>query len=382
MSTKINLSAPARTAAEIISPRQSSRSAMKHFESRQVLECAPDASGALCLSKPTGSFARPQPKRQRTGAVHDAGAPNPGSGHLGALAPRWSLSRAALPLAALCLLLGIAGPAPASGADTAAQAKSERESEPGGIIDIGELVRITETRYGAVSAATGHSQPITEAPSAVTIILGEDIQKGRPPWAMCSQRRWTLRHLRPQLRLLGARGFNQGDPNSRAHPRGRSSHQSQHLRRRRIVTSFLLDVDLIDRVEIVRGRSSPRKQRLAHHRRPPSEIADAITEVSGAAGTSILLAGLATAQESCFTRGQPVNSSSGSISDSRGTPSSSSPNTTTATTTSASPTASTATGSGRLQQTRLARLHARRHVDRTQKYNPTAPVGASTPHAH
>lgn len=246
-------------------------------------------------------------------------------------ARRGSFSRPALFLAALCLLLGLAGPAPASGAETAGQAKSQDASEPGGIPDIERLDELNQKLYGTVTAAGPYSKPVTESASAITILLRDDIQ------------RYGYRSLSEVLRsagglyvtydrnyaFLGARGFNQGDPNSRVLILVDGHRINQNISDGgRIDTSFPLDVDLIDRVEIVRGPGSVLFGNNAFFgvinvvTRKGSDIGGHYhSEVSGAAGTFDTYCGR-------FTYGtgklfqlaaQPVEFLlSGSIYDSRG----------------------------------------------------------------
>src|SRR5215471_12993146 len=110
-----------------------------------------------------------------------------------------------------------------------------------------------------VEAASRYKQLITEAPSSVTIVTSDEVKKyghrtladilqSVPGLYVTSDRNYSF---------LGVRGFNLGDNNNRVlllvdgHRLNNSLSDSAYLG-----TEFILDVDLIDRVEIIRGPGS------------------------------------------------------------------------------------------------------------------------------
>ncbi len=157
-----------------------------------------------------------------------------------------------------CLLLAaawiaqavLAGTAPAAEAVTAAPEDLSHLS----------LEELGEVRVDTVYGASKHVQKVTEAPSAVSIVTRDDIKK------------FGYRSMSDVLRsvrgfyvgydriygYVGIRGFNQpGDFGGRVlvlingHRLNEPIFDSSFLD-----TSFLLDVDLIERVEVVRGAGS------------------------------------------------------------------------------------------------------------------------------
>ena len=102
-------------------------------------------------------------------------------------------------------------------------------------------------------------QPITEAPSSVTIIEADEVKKyGHRTLAdiLRSVPGLYVTYDR-QHNFLGTRGFNRGDFNSRVLLLVDGHRVNNNLTDGAFIgTSFLLDVDLIDRVEIARGPGS------------------------------------------------------------------------------------------------------------------------------
>jgi iron complex outermembrane receptor protein len=111
----------------------------------------------------------------------------------------------------------------------------------------------------SVTGASRREQPTAEAPSSVTIVTAEDVKKygyrtladilqGAPGVHVTYDRNYSF---------VGVRGFNRGDFNSRililvdGHRINNSLSDGGF-----IGTEFILDVDLIDKVEIIRGPGS------------------------------------------------------------------------------------------------------------------------------
>ncbi len=124
-------------------------------------------------------------------------------------------------------------------------------------LSLEELMNI-EVR--TVYAASKHEQRVTEAPSSVTIITSEDIrQYGYRTLAdiLKSVRGFSVTYDR-NYNYLGVRGFGRpGDYNTRILLLVDGHRMNENVYdRARIGTDFILDVDLIDRVEISRGPGS------------------------------------------------------------------------------------------------------------------------------
>lgn len=112
----------------------------------------------------------------------------------------------------------------------------------------------------SVFAASRYEQKITEAPSSVSIVTAEEIRKyGYRTLAdiIRAQRGFTVSYDR-NYHYLGLRGFlRPGDFNSRVlllidgHRTNDAVYDAAG-----IGTSFILDIDLVDRVEFIRGPSS------------------------------------------------------------------------------------------------------------------------------
>src|SRR5215470_723596 len=110
-----------------------------------------------------------------------------------------------------------------------------------------------------VEAASRYKQLITEAPSSVTVVTSDEVKKyGHRTLADILQSVPGLYVTYDRnYSFLGVRGFNLGDNNNRVlllvdgHRLNNSLSDSAYLG-----TEFILDVDLIDRVEIIRGPGS------------------------------------------------------------------------------------------------------------------------------
>jgi len=123
-------------------------------------------------------------------------------------------------------------------------------------LTLDELMRLEIPR---VYGASKYEQKTTEAPSSVTIIAAEEVRKyGHRTLAdiLQSVRGLYVTYDR-NYSYLGTRGFNRSDFNSRilllvdGHRVNNSLSDGAS-----IGTDFILDVDLIDRVEVIRGPGS------------------------------------------------------------------------------------------------------------------------------
>jgi iron complex outermembrane receptor protein len=112
----------------------------------------------------------------------------------------------------------------------------------------------------SVFSASKYEQKVTEAPSAVSIVTAEEIKKyGYRTLAdlLRSLRSFYVTYDR-NTTIVGVRGFNRpGDSNSRILLLVNGHRVNDNIFQAASTdTAFLLDVDLIDRVEVVRGPSS------------------------------------------------------------------------------------------------------------------------------
>jgi iron complex outermembrane receptor protein len=110
-----------------------------------------------------------------------------------------------------------------------------------------------------VSVASRHVQATSQAPGSITILTSEDIAKygyrtladaleSVPGFYVSSDRTRSY---------LGIRGFNQGDLNSRVLLLVDGHRVNNNLSDSAFIgTDFLLDVDLIDKIEVIRGPGS------------------------------------------------------------------------------------------------------------------------------
>ncbi len=142
-------------------------------------------------------------------------------------------------------------PAEAQTAQTA-QTKPPEPTE----ISLEELMKL---EIPVVGAASKYQQKITEAPSSVTIITSEEVKKyghrtlaeilrSAPGFYVSYDRNYSF---------LGSRGFNLGDYNNRVLLLVNGHRVNNSLSDGAFIgTEFILDVDLIDRIEIIRGPGS------------------------------------------------------------------------------------------------------------------------------
>ncbi|HTQ50384.1 MAG TPA: TonB-dependent receptor plug domain-containing protein, partial [Candidatus Acidoferrales bacterium] len=121
------------------------------------------------------------------------------------------------------------------------------------------LESLMQIEVPKVFSASKFEQKATEAPSSTTVITSDEIQRyGYRTLAdiLASVQGFYISYDR-DYDFLGARGVNLGDFNSRilllvnGHRINNDLNDAAY-----IDTAFLLDVDLIDRVEIIRGPGS------------------------------------------------------------------------------------------------------------------------------
>src|SRR5580658_5928942 len=155
----------------------------------------------------------------------------------------------ALILALLCLLPLLAP----------SQALAQKKDETPNLLDM-SLEDLMSIEIDSVSGVSGFKQKVTEAPASVTIITSEEIQ------------RYGYRTLADILRnvrgfyvsndrnysYLGVRGYGlPGDYNSRITFLVDGHRLNDNIFDAALIgTEFPLDVDLIDRVEVIRGPNS------------------------------------------------------------------------------------------------------------------------------
>jgi len=111
----------------------------------------------------------------------------------------------------------------------------------------------------SVTGASRREQPTAEAPSSVTIITADDVKKYgyRTLADMLQSARGLYVTYDRNYSFLGVRGFNRGDFNSRMLILIDGHRINNNLSDGGFIgTEFILDVDLIDRVEIIRGPGS------------------------------------------------------------------------------------------------------------------------------
>jgi iron complex outermembrane receptor protein len=122
------------------------------------------------------------------------------------------------------------------------------------------LEELSKVRIDSVYAASRHSQKVTEAPSSITIVTSDDIRRfGYRTLAdvLRSVRGFYITNDR-NYSYLGVRGFSRpGDYNSRVLLLVDGHRLNDNIFGAALIgTEFPMDVDLIDRVEIIRGPSS------------------------------------------------------------------------------------------------------------------------------
>jgi outer membrane receptor for ferrienterochelin and colicins len=123
-------------------------------------------------------------------------------------------------------------------------------------LSIDELLQVEVPR---VSGAAKYDQKITEAPSSVSVVTATDIKRyGHRTLAdvLNSVQGFHVSNDR-NYSFLGTRGVNLGDFNSRVLVLIDGHRLNNNLSDGAFIdTAFLLDVDLIDRVEVIRGPGS------------------------------------------------------------------------------------------------------------------------------
>ena len=159
------------------------------------------------------------------------------------------LERSALAMGILCLALGLAGVAP--GAADGATASDLAQ------LSIEELMQI---EIPTVVGASKHEQKVTEAPASVTIVTAEDIKRYgyRTLADLLNGVRGFYTTYDRSYNYAGIRGINRpGDFGGRllitvdGHRVNDPIYDTAP-----IGTDFILDLDLVDRVEIIRGPGS------------------------------------------------------------------------------------------------------------------------------
>jgi iron complex outermembrane receptor protein len=122
------------------------------------------------------------------------------------------------------------------------------------------LEELSRLRIDSVYAASRHSQKVTDAPSSITIVTSDDIRRfGYRTLAdvLRSVRGFYITNDR-NYSYLGVRGFSRpGDYNARVLLLVDGHRLNDNIFGAALIgTEFPMDVDLIDRVEIIRGPSS------------------------------------------------------------------------------------------------------------------------------
>jgi len=121
------------------------------------------------------------------------------------------------------------------------------------------MAQLLQVQVATVSAASGFEQKITEAPSSISIVYSEEIKRhGYRTLAdiLQSLQGFNVSYDR-NYSYLGTRGVSLGDANSRILLLVDGHRMNNNLDDGAAIgTDFLLDVDLIDRVEVIRGPSA------------------------------------------------------------------------------------------------------------------------------
>lgn len=148
--------------------------------------------------------------------------------------------------------------APGQAAETGPPAEATPTNPPPSLLDLSfkELLKIPIPK---VYGASKMEQDITQAPAAVTVIKADEIKKyGYRTLAdlLQSVRGLYVTYDR-NYAFLGTRGFNSGLDNSRVLLLVNGHRLNNNLTDGAAIgTDFILDVDLIDQVEIIRGAGS------------------------------------------------------------------------------------------------------------------------------
>ena len=144
------------------------------------------------------------------------------------------------------------------GASNSARAADDAGKSLGELMDLG-VERLIEIEIPIVSAASKYEQPETQAPATVTVITADEIRKyGYRTLAdiLASVKGYFITYDR-DLNHVGIRGFNRpGDYNSRVLLLIDGHRLNDNLYGQApIGAEFPLDIDLIDRIEILHGPS-------------------------------------------------------------------------------------------------------------------------------
>ena len=157
---------------------------------------------------------------------------------------------------AVLLVILLSGSGIWLGASNSARAADDKEKSIGELMDLG-VERLIEIEIPTVVGASKHEQKVTEAPASVTIVTAEDIKRygyrtladllnGVRGFYTTYDRLYTYAGIRGVNRpgdyggrlLIMVDGRRVNDPIYDTAPMG---------------TDFILDLDLIERVEIIRG---------------------------------------------------------------------------------------------------------------------------------
>ncbi len=144
-------------------------------------------------------------------------------------------------------------------ASTPAWAQNPRPAQPTELSNL-TLEQLAELKIDSVFGASRYNQKVTQAPSSITIVSAEEIQRyGHRTLAdiLRSVRGFYVTNDR-NYSYLGVRGFARpGDYNSRVLLLVDGHRLNDNIFGAALIgTEFPMDIDLIDRVEIIRGPSS------------------------------------------------------------------------------------------------------------------------------
>jgi len=152
----------------------------------------------------------------------------------------------------LCLITVVLGSLLSAGAQDAATANLAQLKG----LDLEQLLQV---QVATVSAASGFEQKITEAPSSISIVSSEEIKRyGYRTLAdiLQSLQGFNVSNDR-NTAFLGTRGVSLGDFNSRILLLVDGHRVNNNITDGAAIgTDFILDIDLIDRVEVIRGPGS------------------------------------------------------------------------------------------------------------------------------
>lgn len=148
----------------------------------------------------------------------------------------------------MVLLLGVAS-----------RSLEAQDSEAASVLDLG-LEDLMQLKVESVSGASGYQQKVTEAPASITIITGDDIRKyGYRTLAdiLANVRGFYVTNDR-NYSYLGVRGFGRsGDYNTRVLVLVDGNRINDNVYGQALLgTEFPVDIDLIDRIEVIRGPNS------------------------------------------------------------------------------------------------------------------------------